>query len=277
MNLAKQGRIFFPQGSHTDLINTTHLAIAAHQDDVEIMAQHGILACFGKKDKNFSAVIVTDGAGSPRAGLYKNYTDEEMKDIRIKEQKKAAMIGDYYSLILLGFPSKTVRDPKDRVVVERLKEVLLETKPSVIYTHNPADRHKTHIATSIRVIRALQELASVYKPDLLLGCEVWRALDWLDASDKKVLDVSDRPALRSALLGVFDSQIEGGKRYDLAGPGRCISNATFSDPNSVDTMDAAVYAMDLTPLIEGGDVAEYIKAYLERFADNVIEGIKCLT
>ena len=38
---------------------------------------------------------LTDGRGSPRDDLYKDYTDEEMRVVRIKEQKKAAIIGEY--------------------------------------------------------------------------------------------------------------------------------------------------------------------------------------
>ena len=33
---------------------TTHLAIAAHHDDIEIMAHDGILECFGRPDKWFT-------------------------------------------------------------------------------------------------------------------------------------------------------------------------------------------------------------------------------
>ena len=114
MNRNLQTQIYVPSGVNEKqaLAGTTHLAIAAHQDDVEIMAQHGILTCFGRKDRNFSAMILTDGAGSPRTGIYGDYTDEDMKDIRIKEQKKAAFTGDYAALILLNFPSGRGQEPK---------------------------------------------------------------------------------------------------------------------------------------------------------------------
>jgi len=61
---------------------TTHLSIAAHQDDIEIMAYHGILECFQQPDRWFTGVVVTDGAGSPRSGAYADYTDEMMKEVR---------------------------------------------------------------------------------------------------------------------------------------------------------------------------------------------------
>ncbi|RPJ85479.1 MAG: PIG-L family deacetylase, partial [Acidobacteria bacterium] len=52
------------------LARTTHLCLAAHQDDIEIMAFHGISECFGRTDRHFTGVTVTDGAGSPRDGIY---------------------------------------------------------------------------------------------------------------------------------------------------------------------------------------------------------------
>jgi LmbE family N-acetylglucosaminyl deacetylase len=256
------------------LADTTHLAIAAHQDDVEIMAQHGILTCFGRKDKNFSAVILTDGAGSPRTGIYENYTNEEMRNIRITEQKKAAIVGDYAALILLNYPSEAVKDPKERGLVDELKNILMEIKPKVIYTHNPADKHDTHIAAGIRVLTALKELASVYRPEIVYGCEVWRGLDWVNDEEKVVLDISGRQALKAALLGVYDSQIEGGKRYDLAALGRYEANATFYASHDTDKMSAAIYALDLTPLLDGGSIADFLNGYMQRFSQDVINRIQ---
>jgi len=265
-------RVFIPgQGDFDHAMRSmTHLAIAAHQDDVEIMAQHGILECFGQRDLSFSAVVVTDGAGSPRNGIYEDYTDEEMKSIRIDEQKKAAVIGEYGSLFLLKYPSAVVKDPKERRVIEDLKEIIMEGKPRVVYLHNPADKHETHVAVSLRALTALRELSSEYVPEKVLGCEVWRSLDWVNDDEKTVLNISGHPALRSALLGVFDSQIEGGKRYDLAAAGRYCANATFYESHDTDSMTAASYAIDLTALIkEGGDVTAYIKGYIDRFAGSI--------
>ena len=58
--------IFVPDGSAPDaaLARTTHLCIAAHQDDIEIMAYHGIAECFGRKDRGFTGVVVTNAPAS---------------------------------------------------------------------------------------------------------------------------------------------------------------------------------------------------------------------
>lgn len=275
MNRNYQTQIFIPFGGDEKqaLSGTTHLAIAAHQDDVEIMAQHGILTCFGRKDKNFSAMILTDGAGSPRTGIYENFTNEEMRNIRITEQKKAAAVGDYAALILLNYPSEAVKDPQERSIIDEIKNILMEIKPQVVYVHNPADKHDTHIAASIRALTALRELASVYRPETVYGCEVWRGLDWVNDDEKHVLDVSERPALKAALIGVYDSQIEGGKRYDLAALGRYEANATFYASHDTDKLSAAIYAVDLTPLLDGGSIAEYMEGYIQRFSWDVMNRI----
>ena len=64
------------------LKKTTHLGIGAHQDDLEIMAIEGILACYDDPDKHFSGVIVNDGAGAPRSGPYAGFTNEQMAAAR---------------------------------------------------------------------------------------------------------------------------------------------------------------------------------------------------
>lgn len=276
MNKNFHTEIYIPFGGDEKqaLAETTHLAIAAHQDDVEIMAQHGILTCFGRKDRSFSAVLLTDGAGSPRTGIYENYTNEEMRDIRIAEQKKAASVGGYAALLLLNYPSEAVKDPQERDVIDELKKLLMEIKPQVVYIHNPADKHDTHISASIRALTALRELSDIYRPEIVYGCEVWRGLDWINDEEKQVLDVSERPALKAALLGVFDSQIEGGKRYDLAALGRYEANATFYASHVTDKMSAAIYAIDLTPLLDGGSIEDYIDGYIQRFSQDVRDRLR---
>ena len=111
-----------------------------------------------RSDKGFAGVTVTNGSGSPRDGLYANYTDEEMQVVRRKEQKKAAFVGEYSAQVFLDYSSSAVKDGANTHVVEDLKKIIAASKPQVIYTHNLADKHDTHVATTLRVIRALREL-----------------------------------------------------------------------------------------------------------------------
>ena len=55
--------IFTPDGSDPAkaLARTTHLCVTAHQDDIEINAYPGIAECYGKADRFFTGVTVTNG------------------------------------------------------------------------------------------------------------------------------------------------------------------------------------------------------------------------
>lgn len=270
--------IFIPDGVSIEVAckRTTHLAVGAHQDDIEIMAYHGILECFQHPEKWFAGVTVTNGSGSPRTDLYANYTDEEMMKVRRKEQKKSAIIGEYSVQFLLDYPSSAIKDKNNRSPIEDLKNILNATQPTIIYTHNLADKHDTHVGVALRLIQALREVAPQYKPEKLYGCEVWRDLDWLIDEDKVPFDVSPHENLQSSLLGVFDSQIAGGKRYDLATMGRRKANATYFASHGVDTATSLIFGMDLTPLITNPelDPFEYVQQFINRFASDVEQRIR---
>ena len=265
--------IFIPDGDEIKnaLEKTTHMSIAAHQDDIELMSLDGILKCFGVSDQWFTGVVVTNGGGSPREGIYAMFTDERMQEIRKKEQKKAAVIGEYGAQVLMGYNSSDVKRGDKPNLVEELVELIKIARPTIIYTHNLADKHDTHVATAIRVIQALRELPMEYRPEKIYGCEVWRNLDWLLDEDKVAFDLSSHQNIGAALVSVFDSQISGGKRYDLAIAGREKANATFSASHTIDSAEKLSFAMDLTPLITDSnlEIAAYIDGYLSRFAIDV--------
>jgi LmbE family N-acetylglucosaminyl deacetylase len=253
------------------LERTTHMSIAAHPDDIEIMAYDGIVKCFNQKDKWFFGVVVTDGAGSARTGVYENYTDKEMIKIRRTEQEKAAMMGDYSGVAMLDYPSKAAKDAKNKDIIEELKGLILAAKPEVIYTHNLADKHDTHIGVVTKTIKAIREIDPSLRPKKLYGCEVWRNLDWLLEEDKVLFDTSAHPNLASALVEIFDSQIVGGKRYDLGAIGRRRANATYTESHSIDEAEQMIYGMDLTPLIENDDldISEFILSFIDKLKADV--------
>ena len=266
-------QLYIPDGldEQNALQRTTHLAVAAHQDDIEIMAIDGILKCFGQTSLWFTGVTVTDGAGSPRAGLYKDYTDEQMRLIRVVEQKKAATLGGYAVQALLDFPSSMVKNATDKGPVEDILHLLKAARPEVVYTHNLADKHLTHIAVALRTIEAIRKLPGPDRPRKLYGCEVWRDLGWMNDDEKVVFDTTAHENLQLALLGVFDSQISGGKRYDLATMGRRRANTTYFASHAVDVMEGMATGMDLTPLIEDPtrDIQEFLQGFIQRFAEDV--------
>jgi LmbE family N-acetylglucosaminyl deacetylase len=270
--------LFVPDGTAPEaaLARTTHLCISAHQDDIEIMAYHGIAECFGRRDRGFTGVVVTNGAGSPRAGIYGQYTDEEMQKVRLLEQRKAAYVGEYACQIQLGYTSSQVKNPRETAVVDDLSAILRATQPQVVYLHNLADKHDTHVGVTMRAIAALRSTAAETRPSKVYGCEVWRDLDWLSDSEKQALPVSARSNVAAALVGVFDSQVSGGKRYDLATAGRRLAHATYHASHGTDEESALNFAMDLTPLVEHPDlpVTEYVLGFIDRFRADVDKRIR---
>src|ERR1019366_741518 len=158
-------------------------------------------------------------------------------------------VGEYTAQVFLDYPSGEVKDSKNLSVAEDLKKLVEVARPQVIYTHNLADKHDTHVSVALRTLRALRELPKGARPKHVYGCEVWRDLDWLSDPDKVVFDVHVRENLAMSLVGVFDSQICGGKRYDLATVGRRRANATYLASHAVDQTTAVSLGVDLAPLV----------------------------
>ncbi len=270
--------VFIPDGLPTAdaLARVTHLGIGAHQDDLEFMAFHGIAACSESDTEWFGGVTCTNGSGSARQGKFAEFTDAQMMAVRRAEQREAATLGRYAAMLQLDYPSSVVKDPADPRLVADLTAILTATQPRIVYTHNPADKHSTHIAVLIPVIQAIRALPRAQRPQAVHGCEVWRDLDWMPDAEKTVHNVSGHDALAAEINGIFRSQIAGGKRYDLAVLGRRRANATFFASHTVDQSDALAFAMDLTPLAHDDslDIVSYVTGFIDRFKADVVANLR---
>lgn len=265
--------IFVPDGKPAAeaISRITHLGIGAHQDDLEFMAYHGVLTCYGSSEKWFGGVTCTNGSGSARTGPYAGTTDAQMMAIRRQEQNNAATVGQYGVMIQLDYPSSAVKSATDTALKNDIKQIIAAAKPEVIYTHNLADKHDTHVGVVVAAIQAMRELPRGERPAKVYGCEIWRNLDWLPDNEKVLMDVSGRDNLAAALNGVFDSQIVGGKRYDLATAGRRSANATFFESHATDKATQLIFGMDLTPIVadETKDILEYVLGFTDRLKADI--------
>jgi LmbE family N-acetylglucosaminyl deacetylase len=269
--------VWVPDGSDLDeaLERTTDLGIVAHQDDLEFMALAPIARCLDDPDRWFTGVACTDGAGSARSGPYAGYTDEQMTAVRREEQRAAAEIGGYSAIFQLDHPSAAIRGDQHETLVAELVQILTLTQPVNLYTHNLVDKHSTHLAAGVAAIEAARRLPADARPWRVIGIEGWRSLDWLSDDEKVLLDVSGDRALADRLSAVFASQIQGGKRYDLAEQGRRRANATLLEPREVDAAEEISFAMDLTPLVhnDGLDVVGFVAAAVDRFRADVTDAL----
>lgn len=272
--------VYIPDGSDPAeaLGRTTHLCIAAHQDDIEIMAVDGVLRAYERSELHFTGCVVTDGHGSPRAGKFADVTDDEMAQIRVEEQREAARIGKYSAQVFLGYPSAEVKKTGNQALKDDLKNLVKQTRPEVLYTHNLADKHNTHIGVLLRVLEALRELDPEYLPRQLIGCEVWRNLDWMPDDKKVIMDVSARPQLQAELVDVFVSQVQGGKNYTDAILGRRAANATFFASHATDNATGLSFGMDMTPLLNDKnlDPVDFVKSFILEFQESVTGLIKTM-
>jgi LmbE family N-acetylglucosaminyl deacetylase len=259
-----RSEVFVPDGidAAKALSRTTHLGIGAHTDDLEIMAIHGVLACYESDEAWFTGVVATDGAGGGQG--------EELTTRRRAEQKRAAELGRYGALVLLDHSSAAVKDIGESSIVRDLVSVLRAAPAEVVYTHNLADAHDTHVAVALAVIAACRTLGDAERPRRVIGCEVWRDLDWLSGEAKIAMPLAGREDLERALIREFGSQLERHKRFDAGALGRRRANATFSDILRADDHEAVVWGMDLTPAAHGDvEPTELVRIHLRAFERDV--------
>jgi LmbE family N-acetylglucosaminyl deacetylase len=196
-----------------------------------------------------------------------------MVRIRLNEQRSAAEVGHYGALVALGLPTAEVRDVDE--LASELEELIRDAAPEMVITHDLFDRHATHTAVTRAVIEALRSLDPDERPGRLLAVEGWRSLDWAPREHLVTVDALGAGPLGHELLACFRSQIEGGKRYDLAAEGRRRANATFADPYGADVSPELVLALDLTELMDADapSPTAFAASLLEGFSTEVQEAL----
>ena len=260
--------VFVPDGRAPDeaLARVTHVGVGAHADDLELLAFHGIAHCLSTPGCWFAGAVASDGARAPRVGRFAGLGDAELREVRRAEQRAAAERGRYAAVAQLDYSSPAVLSGDERLV-DDLAAFLDATRPRVVYTHDPTDRHATHVATCAAAIAALRRLPDRWRPARVYGCEVWRSLDWLAEGDLVRLDVSGHEETWRALLACFPSQMEGVRPFDAGALARGRANAVFSEARAAGGGGRVWLAMDLTPLVRDETLTldEFVRERVARF------------
>ena len=259
----------------TPSARVTHLGIGAHQDDLEIMAFHGIQKCFTSKELWFGAVTSTDGAGSPRAGEYAAWSDADMAALRRREQEKAAVLGNYGALVQLNYTSAEVKDVGTGRLKADLVKILKLCRPRSS-TRDPGRRARHARGRRLHGARGHARARPGRTPDD--GLQRGLARPRLDGrrGQGPHYDISRREALSIGLIGVYDSQVEGGKRSTWIPAGAGPTPATSMARN--DEADELWFAMDLTPLVRDAklDVGRCVLGHIDKFQASVDQEDHCV-
>lgn len=262
-------------GSLTEAASATRfLAIMAHQDDVEISALHGILHGRTSTPTCFSAVICSASSYSP-SPQFQTLPTAEILATRRREQREAALLGGYRYCVQLPFPSGDLKGSPPELLVTTLATLIAASPGATVYTHNPFDRHPTHLTVCAAVLAACRRLGVASRPRQVLGCEGWRNLDWLPSDLKVRLPIVDPDRLGEQLVNLFRSQVTNGKRYAEAAVGRRVSQATFDEATESDAANEVTLAVDLTHLIASAEpLTCWCEQVLSRFRAEIIDSIE---
>jgi len=267
-------QLYVPDGvdEQRALRRCSHMGIGAHQDDLEIMAFHGVLECFDSPDNWFCGVTCTDGTRGPRKEDLESLSPGEVGALRNEEQNKAADLGCYGAMVQLNYASSDVKGRDKSDVIADLYEILCAVQPRFVYTHNPADKHDTHVGVVIAALQAIRKIPVGQRPSKLFGCEVWQDLDWLNDDEKVRLDASGNDQLAAALINCHASQVTPAKRYDLATIGRRRANATYSDSHGNIPEVYVTHAMNLSPLIldDALNLQDFVAEKIQGFEQSVM-------
>jgi len=122
------------------------LAIGAHPDDLEISCG-GTLIRYAKEGHKVSMCVISCGDMG-----HAKIVPEELVKIRLKESKDSAKIigADFYSLQSYdGFIESSNKELRQRLI-----EIIRQTEPDVIISHNPDDYMRDHIQAGALVYDA---------------------------------------------------------------------------------------------------------------------------
>lgn len=237
--------------------------VIAHPDDAEFGCYALIRKCM-KEGKRLLVIVVTTGSKCPLAGSFADRA-EEMERIRAEEQFEAARIGNY-SVLMLGYESADLRGAGSDLVCGVLEQILSQCSAAEIWTHNPFDRHPTHLSVLRLLLAAIRRMNRSKRPTKLYGAELWGGLDHVPAEHIEEFDVSDDLGLRRALIEAFRSQNEA-KNYAAGVPGREAGHATFRASHSNNRMTACDLALNMAPLLEDDTLSleDWTKQLLDKY------------
>jgi LmbE family N-acetylglucosaminyl deacetylase len=241
------------------------VGIGAHSDDLDFMCLSAIeKGRTADGQSTFFGMILSNGSGSKRGKAFESFSDSDFIELRRREQRESAGISGFTGVLQFSYPSAQVKRKSFAKLQTEVAALLAAAPVEAVFTHSPFDRHDTHRAVCFHVLSAIQSLPRARRPKKVIGCEVWRSLDWLPEKYRKIFPICTTEPQMRRLFSVYQSQILGAKNYVDAVIGRKRSHATFSESHERDAADFCEIGVDLSPVALG-------KRSLNQFCDEVLQ------
>jgi len=175
------------------------MVICAHSDD-QTFGPGGTVAKYAKEGKKIYTVIFSYGHIS--APLMKK---EVVASARVKEAKNVDKFIGGQGVVFLGIDeNKFAEQFNQKKMYPKLKKLILEHKPSRIFTHSHDDPHPDHRALNKVLLETLDRMK--YKCDVYVF-DIWTLLNTKKQHHPKVvIDISNTFSTKVKALKMFESQ-----------------------------------------------------------------------
>ena len=176
------------------------LVICAHSDD-EILGPGASLAKFSKEGARIYTFIMSYGELTP-VWMKHKYTMET----RRKEAEKADKLIGGHGVDLFGLKEGHFsKEAEEKGTYERLKNILTEKKPSLIFTHTKEDPHKDHRDT-LRIVKKVVKESNLKDMPDVYSFGIWNPFQLHRRAPHLFVDVSKTFKTKLKALDVFRSQ-----------------------------------------------------------------------
>ncbi|MHC4944096.1 MAG: PIG-L family deacetylase [Planctomycetota bacterium] len=182
-------REFVPLRDFAEVPGKDVLVLAPHPDD-EVIGCGGAIALHTDRGDRVMVVHLTDGAGG---GALRN-----LSEIRKEEARAAGGILGVQEFLALDFPDGRLLP--DAAAVERIRQIVLDHRPSVVYAPSSFEIHPDHIAALFIALHLLEHGEASFS---LLLYEVNEVM-----VPGFLLDISSVASKKDEALACFESQIK---------------------------------------------------------------------
>ena len=195
------------------------LVIAAHPDD-EVLGMGGTIRKFVKKGHDLKIVIMATGIFARRSKNYQNSTKYELsKDTKLSmekeivqlrnDTKKAGKILGVSNIEFMDFPDNEIDTVSNLQVTKKIKSLIQEFNPEIVYTHTQHDVNVDHRVLYNATITATRPTPKC-KVKQVITFEIPSSTEWQfpsSFSPNIFVDISKELSSKIKALSVYKNEL----------------------------------------------------------------------